>query len=533
MTGLQLTLLKPSVLWRETENGVLVEHGRRSFEMRGAKIYSVVSRLLPMLDGTRSLEAIRDSVPDPVKLLLDRLFEELSSRSMLTAGGAIPSSLSTVPHEVIRLMQDRCEDWPGALRHWSQSEITIVAPDKLAKRIERYCSDLSVQSTRICAPNCEELGTNGSLLIWLATDMEAAVQAGQLTRAGEVVGGVLRGPLAAMVSGKSEQLQHLPALLNKFPDLDEDLGEIIIAGLCASLAHEALEIQMRPFQGAGADDVQGDELRLFRRDGAIRRLQLDAALLSKGNFDVDRASIADVSIVEPRQAPLFDRDTQLMTWADDHEDLVPYPLFHRSIALSSIGYAEDGDRVVSEWGLTPEEADSRTIKAALLEIAKQHDPQPPTSNCSPIIAESDEVEALRMGAAFGAIHKNGLLNLEARKRVELHEDCDRELSTMVRVARLFDNGRMPQFYVASDGKSDAFVGTAELAGMSATRLATDRDRALYEALGAVLSAAQRGTNVAGFVAPDFEGCGENLSFIPSAALDFRKYGFTVGRVRCG
>ena len=101
---------------------------------------------------------------------------------------------------------------------------------------------------------------------------------------------------------------------------------------------------------------------------------------------------------------------------------------------------------------------------------------------------------------------------------------------MVRLARLVDNGRMPQFFVASDPEQLAFVATVNLLGLSAKRLATSRERAIYEAIGAILSASQRGSAVPQELPADVTLVRGSSYFVASNALDFSKFGLAVGRV---
>ncbi len=531
MTGLELNRLRPSVLWRETEEGVLVELGRRSFVMRGKKAYTVVARLLPLFDGSWSLREIRGSVPEPLHSMLDRLVEELTDRNMLTSGGPVAAELSDFSDELVRLAQDRCDDWQGALLSWANRSVTIVAPDKLSQTIERYCADLGVHSTRMSASEVEGSQLDGSLLIWLATNLPDALKAGDVEDADGAVGAVMRGPLAAIVTGDGENLGHLPDLFRKCPDLEESLGEIAVTGFCGLLVYQALQVHMRKFQDPHQSKGGSDELRLFRRDGSVHQIELDLALHSSSSFDADRGYLAEIPTLEPTLAPLFDSDLQLMSWADDQEKSSPFPLLHRSIALSSVCENGDPEKIISEWGLTPEEADRRTIRAALIAVADGHYGTGPTDGYSPTVAASDEAEAVQIGRAHLLAQKCKLWDSAAKSSVDLARDCDPDLGVMVRLARLVGGGTFPQLYLASDPQQVAFVATVQLSGLSVSRLGASGDKALYDAIGELLSASQRGLPVYDQL-PEFGNISSgSCTFVPSDALDFGKYGFVVGRVR--
>ncbi|WP_284125208.1 hypothetical protein [Parerythrobacter aestuarii] len=532
MTGIEPSRLKPSVIWRRTNAGILVEHGRRSFEMRGSsKVFSAVTRLLGLLDGTRSIDEIHQGIPEPVQSLLDRLVVELTSRNMLTASGEVPAECRQVPNEVVRLVQDRCEDWQSALTSWCKQDVRIFAPGELTEKIGRYCTGLGVHSVQGCEPDGQQLSQQKPLWIWVATNSSDAHRALEVGDCAGVVGAAMRGPLAALLSGEHNRLAHLPALLDKLPDLDEGLSEAVVSGFCALLAHEALQLHLQPFQDE--DGRQANEMRLFRRDGSVRRLQLDAALLSSGPFDVDSASLAAIPQAEGHLAPLFDRDTRLMSWTDDRTPGVPFPLFHRSLALAQFGVAEHDSKSVCEWGLTPEEAENRAIRSALLEIARRSETHPVPDSYSPLLVEADESDALHMARALLAAQDHKLWNRSNQTRVELDQGCDAELDAMVRLARLFAGGRMPKLFVGSDPHKAAFVGTAEIAERSASRLSTTRDRALYEAIGTILSSVQRGTELEDCLPDKLVGEGGESTFVPNDVLEFSNYGFAVGRVRFG
>lgn len=91
----RLPLLKPWYRLLETPDGLLMEHGRSTVCFGGAASTQLLPALLPLLDGSRTVDEIVDALGRPVEAAVENALGLLTRHGLLTEGpgpGAAPPS---------------------------------------------------------------------------------------------------------------------------------------------------------------------------------------------------------------------------------------------------------------------------------------------------------------------------------------------------------------------------------------------------------------------------------------------------------
>jgi bacteriocin biosynthesis cyclodehydratase domain-containing protein len=81
-------LLAPWLRVLHTEQGVLLEYGQRTLALRGRTAVRVAPTLLPLLDGTRTVDEIIGYLGEPARPAVERVLAELAARALLRDGPA-------------------------------------------------------------------------------------------------------------------------------------------------------------------------------------------------------------------------------------------------------------------------------------------------------------------------------------------------------------------------------------------------------------------------------------------------------------
>lgn len=81
-------LLKPWYRLAWTDDAALLHHGSSLVELRGRAVESLLRALLPLLDGTRSVDAVVGELGEPIRPAVEQALELLSGHGVLADGTA-------------------------------------------------------------------------------------------------------------------------------------------------------------------------------------------------------------------------------------------------------------------------------------------------------------------------------------------------------------------------------------------------------------------------------------------------------------
>ncbi len=518
--------LKPAVVWRDVGDGVLVEHGRRSFMMKGGKLFPVVSRLLSLVDEAPSLTALAESLPEQVRPVFGTLAKELSERAMLTSGEAMPPEFEELDKGIIDLAMDRCAAWPDALRSWVARSVLVVGADELRTGVVRQVQSLGAHNVQDGLVDRQELD-GASLVVGIADTAANAEQLQRFSYFDDAILVVYRYGMAAVVAGSVSEFSHARDLWQRLPSDEFEPSRSATSSLHALIAYEAFQHHLASFQSDAERAANGGNFRITRRDGSVEHHSRDIMLKSSKPFglasDPPAGELAEKAIL----APVFDRDAGLMSWRDEQGD--NYPLLHRRIALTEFATEDGPEDQVTGWGLTPEEADRRTIQHALIRLAELSQ-SPAGAAVSPLVAAADRDEAETLARAHAVATQRGLWDRSVANIVEPSPSDDRDLGTLIRLARLSTSGEMPVFRSTVIPDGIGFVAFVQLGDREAQALALDEVSAFYLALGELLSARQLGSQTS--TPPDLAQAPDSNQprFVISSEIDYQALGFVVGQL---
>lgn len=521
--------LKPAVIWRDVGDGVLIEHGRRSFMMKGGKLFPVVSRLLSLVDEAPNLTALAESLPEQLRPVFGTLAKELSERAMLTSGEALPPELQDLDKGIVDLALDRCAAWPDALATWMARNIVVVGAEELRSGVVRQLQSLGAQNVQASAVDGPDL-ESADLIVGIADSAERANQLKRLASSGDAILATYRSGMAVVVAGRASELSHAPYLWQRLPSEDFEPSQSATASLHALIAYETFQHHLVSYQSDAEKKANGGDFRVMRRDGSVEHHSRDIMLASSKPFGLVSEQAAGELAEKAKLAPLFDRDAGLMTWRDEEGD--SYPLLHRRIGLTEFA-GEDGPAdQITGWGLTPVEADRRTIQHALVRLAEVSQSHAGTA-ASPVVAAEDRDTAEALARAHMVAAQEGLWDRSNSSIVRPSPSEDRDLGTLIRLARLSMSGEMPVFRSCAIPERLGFVAFAQLGDEEAHALAADEISALYVALGTLLSARQLGLPIPPPPEPWQVSAGEQLQFVSPGTIDAQPFGLVVGQLIAG
>lgn len=132
-------LLKSYVVYVQVEEGVYFEAGQESFLFKGRGLFPLVTRIVSLLDGTRTLAAIESIVPEKAHTLLGLLLGELEQRRMLhmvidTLEAHLPKHVELLYSGTIGFLKDQTPHWSAVFQRWRERKI-IVAGAGLSYRV--------------------------------------------------------------------------------------------------------------------------------------------------------------------------------------------------------------------------------------------------------------------------------------------------------------------------------------------------------------------------------------------------------------
>ncbi|HEX9964807.1 MAG TPA: hypothetical protein VGB04_07470 [Allosphingosinicella sp.] len=524
-------LLKSNVAFIPVDEGVYFESGQHNFLFKGRGLFPLVSRIVSLLDGTRTVAALEGIVPEKAHALLGLLLGELEQRRMVhmvvdTPEPPLPEHVESLYFGTIAFLKDETPHWPTVFRRWRETRILAAGAGfsyrVLVRNLMRSgaarlalaldgADDSSGDRDAITAAVAEAKSRDPEISVdWIDSDRAAEAAAAQGIRilyvsdsvplgdgslfrqltAGDrpdvLAGGVYRG--AALVGPEGgEGLSLLPIW---------DRIAAQSAGPPYSRAARAILGSVVAFQALKAFGI--DEFAEPERRDWLRRHCFHVR--PDNTTEVHRlipeppspASDPPTALAaEPRadDSPLFDPVTGCLQWEDFAG--AEFPLPHRAIRIQPDPAGRLSSEPIAQWALTPQDVDERATARALEALAESQSPAGAVdgSAFSPVLAARDEAAWRRDAQANAVARHPAFLHKASPVRIEAESIADQDARMLIRLVRLY-GGELPHLWLLSGGAVN--VACVAVKGQLYRAAAASPAKALVEALGDSLSAVQTG-----------------------------------------
>jgi hypothetical protein len=527
--------IKSYVVFVPVEDGVYFEAGQDNFLLKGRGIFPLVSRMVALLDGTRTREALEAVIPEKARPLFALLLAELERKKMLQlvpdgVEAALPETIRALYADSIGYLKDQLADWPTAFRRWRETPIIaagaglshrVMVRNLLGSGVRRLfvaleeSEDAAADRSAIAATVAEAVGRDREVAVrWLdsaETEAEAAAVESRslyvgddvpsardslfhrligLDRPGTLAGGIFRGtgivgpelgdgvPLLGVWERISESGPNVP-----YPRAARAI-------LGSVMAFEALKSLV--FVESTDPAQRGWLRRHCYRVGPDTTIQVHAlAPASVAATAPSLAPGADAAAAD--DDPLFDPLAGSLRW--DEFVGQEFPLPHRAIAIRTRpGGTFDG--AVEQWALTPQDLDARTTARALEALGQagvELSPAVPGCAWSPVVAARDEPTWRAEARAQATARHECFLSRAKPARLDPESlSGDDDAAMLLRLVRLY-TGSMPALWLFGGGGGwGACLACVAVDGQLSRAAASTPSKALVEALGDALSAVQTG-----------------------------------------
>lgn len=524
-------LLKSYVMYVPVEDGVYFEAGQESFLFKGRGLFPLVTRIVSLLDGNRTVATIESVVPEKAHNLLGLLLGELEQRRMLhmvidAREAPLPKHVEALYAGTIGFLKDQTPHWPAVFRRWRETRI-VAAGAGLSYRVlvrnlmrsgARHLvlaldqsEDSSADQAAITASIAEAKSRDAEIVVDWVDAPQAVEAAGAddtrilyvsdavplrddslfhlLTawdRPDTLAGGVYRG--AALVGPQGgEGISLLPIW---------DRIAVKLAGPPYSRAARAILGSVLAFEALKSLGID-ESAELERRDWLRRHcyhVRPDTTieihkLVPQPSEPTGEPAPAQAADPRPDDEPLFDPVAGCLQWEDFAG--AEFPLPHRAIRIQSDASGGPTSDPVTQWALTPQEVDERVTARALESLAELQSPAAAVARgaFSPVLADRDEA-VWRQEAQANAIARHpAFLGKAAPIRIDAESVVDQNARMLIRLVRLYTSD-LPHLWLLGGGVvSIACVGVN---GRLFRTAAAAPAKAIVEALGDALSALQMG-----------------------------------------
>jgi hypothetical protein len=524
-------LLKSYVMFVPVEDGVYFEAGQESFLFKGRGLFPLVTRIVSLLDGTRTLATIESVVPEKAHNLLGLLLGELEQRRMLhmvidTPEAPLPQHVEALYAGTIGFLKDQTPHWAAVFRRWRETKI-VAAGAGLSYRVlvrnlmrsgARHLvlaldqsEDPSGDEAVITASVAEAKSRDAEIVVDWADAAQAIEAAGAddtrilyasdavplrddslfhrltaLDRPETLAGGVYRG--AALVGPQSgERLSLLPtwdriAAKAAGPPYSRaaraTLGSVVAFEALKSLAtDESAEPERRDWLRRNCYHVRPDATIEIHK------------LVPQPSAPAADPAPAQAADPRPDDEPLFDPVAGCLQWVDFAG--AEFPLPHRAIGIRSDSGGGLAADPVTQWALTPQDMDERVTARALEALAEVQNPAAAVAGSafSPVLADRDEA-VWRQEARANAIARHpAFLGKATPIRIDAESVVDQDARMLIRLVRLY-TGDLPHLWLLGGGAVS--IACVAVNGQLFRTAAAAPAKAIVEALGDALSALQTG-----------------------------------------
>ncbi len=169
--------LKSYVYFAEAQDGVYFGGGTEHFLIKGAGIYPLVSRLVAMLDGSRSIDAIRNALPLKARSFFGVLVSELRDRQMLRE--CLPSNDNISDDEwrlyrdTLLFLRDRTADFASLFRAWRARNNIVIGGGICAKALLRGLARTGAGQIQVLHEPCSTEGPQIAELVRVLAEHSA------------------------------------------------------------------------------------------------------------------------------------------------------------------------------------------------------------------------------------------------------------------------------------------------------------------------------------------------------------------------
>jgi hypothetical protein len=525
--------LKSYVVFVPVDEGVYFEAGQDNFLLKGRGIFPLVTRMVSLLDGTRTMAAVESVVPEKARPLFWLLLAELERKHMVHLGPdadefPVSAGVEALYTGSIGYLKDQVPNWSAAFRRWRETPILaagaglshrVMVRNLLRSGARRLLvaldapEDPSADRAALAATLAEAAARDPEIVARWLDPAEAVAEAAAgtsrsvyvsddvpsdgdslfrrmiaLDRPGTLAGGIFRG--SAVVG---PQLGEGVPLLSTWerisagePDLPYPRAARAILG--SVMAFEALKSLI--FDESDDPAERGWLQRhcyVVRPDTTIAVHGLAPAPAGRGG----ESTAADTGAAAPEGDPLFDPVTGSLRW--DEFAGQEFPLPHRAIGIRTRDGAPSVD-AVAQWALTPQDLDERTVARALETLAEADFPVAEAdSGCawSPVVAARDEAEWRSEARAQAAARHCAFLGKAEPIRIDPESVADEDSAMLLRLVRLY-TGEVPILWLLGGSQWPASVACVAVDGRLSRAAAATAGKAIVEALGDALSALQVG-----------------------------------------
>ena len=522
-------LLKSYVVFIPVDEGVYFEAGQRNFLFKGRGLFPLVTRIVSLLDGTRTVADLETIVPEKVHNLLELLLGELEQSRMIhmvvdSIEPPLPGAVEALYAGTIGFLKDQTPHWATVFRRWRETRI-VAAGAGLSYRVlvrnlmRSGARNLVLALDQPDDPSADRAAIDASVAEAKSRDSEiradwadpAQVDAAgadtrllyvsdsvplgddslfrRLTasdRPNILAGGVYRG--AALVGPQSgEGLSLLPTWDRIAPQLaGPPYPRAALAILGSVVAFEALK-------SFGLDEFAEPERRDWLRRHC-HHVRPDTAieihkLLPQPSAPAADPEPADAAGPRPDDEPLFDPVAGCLQWQDFAG--AEFPLPHRAIRILPDSNGGPDSSPVTQWALTPQEIDERVTARALETLAELASPAPAAAGSafSPVLADRDEGVWRREARANAVARHPEFLSKARPVRIDAESVADQDARMLIRLVRLY-TGDLPLLWLLGGGAVS--VACVRVKDGLFRAAAASPGKAIVEALGDALSTLQMG-----------------------------------------
>jgi hypothetical protein len=319
--------VKPLVRLQAIKGGLLITHADDGIRFTNEKVAILAAKLIGEIDGSRTTQQLIAAVPESVRPLLETILFNMTDKEMLIEAASGKVAPEVVESDIGVLARTFGGDWEERLRQWTMAEIAITGPDLR-----------TIEALKQLISNAGALVVNEGFSAKIEV---RAVERPTVIASKTPWGMMITAERFGAVSVQSSSEDRGPGNYAKSAPLESWWDKIVLS----SIARHALLAALAP-------EMIIDEVVHIDQRGLTHRSHIEAGGELTGDILTRSDPMADTAV--------WLSNTNAFAAGSDVQPA--FPLAHRSIRLMRAN-GETGGHIL-EWGLTPQEADERALKAA-------------------------------------------------------------------------------------------------------------------------------------------------------------------------
>ena len=534
--------LKNYVSVVEVPEGVLFRSGPTNFVLKGSGgLFAVIRKLLNRLDGQVDTESISKEIPEKLRPVFDKLLAKLDAEKMVhhvpdRSEPQLSTAEEALYQQTLRFLANETPYYRSYFAEWRSEPLLVIGCGASGAALVGGLAASGAGQLLVhdCGVETADAGVIGSFPLSDAIDISrdrgfqfsadliderVAIETIERGKARLIYcaddlchgpGGALferlrlRAGSGSMFAGVFNGRAIVGPRLNASDDSWLDAWQRASANPNTVYPHATLSIigSLMAFEALKAklySDLEGEDKDWERTHfyvvspagnistHAIRPQSVEpeqqAIKPINRNRGEEESRLSESMRLEGGMSTAFDPVAGVLAWADG--DRPNFPLPHRSIRIRTNAAPEAV--VVTQWGLTPQDARLRAIcSAAETYVTLTTEEVPPV----PVIAATTELDWRRSARAH-ALALNGVWrSCAVIRRADPRGIKDPALQMLLRLARLYSEA-MPEVCIATVPGCEAAVAGARVGTNVRIAVASDPLTASIAALGNALSAWQR------------------------------------------